>query len=353
MKKSVKVLALLMALCLVLSGCAKKEKELPNYSTGINADGYFEGVKATDYVTLPSLDKIVVSKAEIEKEIQDMLNSPDYMKANENKSTSRVIKDGDTVNIDYVGSIDGKEFSGGSTQGQGTEVIIGVTSYIDNFLEQLIGHVPGDKFDVNVTFPKDYGVEDLNGKAAVFKTTINYVVDYTKNTLNDDFVRDFFLESNGWATVDDLRAGVKGAIAEDVLYDACKFADKMPESVTEAYITRMVADIEGQAKAYGLDVDTFISYAYAGYGFSSMDQVKTSLSIYKDMAAREYMLYQAIAETKDIKVSDADIKEYYDNYGISKSDIKKVNEMYGEPYIKSMALYNKVVDCIHDMAVVE
>ncbi len=353
MKKSVKVLALLMAICLLFSGCSKKEKELPNYSTGINAEGYFEGVKATDYVTLPDLNKIKVSQAEIDKEINDMLNSQEYMKANQNKSASRVIKNGDTVNIDYVGSIDGKEFSGGSTQGQGTEVIIGVTSYIDDFLEQLIGHVPGDNFDVNVTFPENYGVEDLNGKDAVFKTTINYVVDYTKNTLNDDFVRDYFLEDQGWATVVDLKNGIKGLIAEDALYDACKFADSMPESVQEAYVTRMLSDIEGQAKAYGLDVDTFVAYAYQGYGFASLAQVKASLDIYKDMAAREFMLYQAVAETKDIKVTDADLNEYYDAYGITKSDIKKVNEMYGEPYVKSMALYNKVVDCIHDLAVVE
>ena len=87
--------------------------------------------------------------------------------------TSLTIADGDTVNIDYVGTIDGIEFDGGSTDGQGTDLVIGSGSYIDDFEEQLIGAHPGDTVDVNVTFPEDYGVEDLNGQDALFEVTIN------------------------------------------------------------------------------------------------------------------------------------------------------------------------------------
>ncbi len=83
------------------------------------------------------------------------------------------IKDGDTVNIDYVGSIDGVEFAGGNTQGAGTELTIGSGMYIDDFEEQLIGAHPGDKVDVVVTFPENYGNEELNGKEALFKVTVN------------------------------------------------------------------------------------------------------------------------------------------------------------------------------------
>ena len=68
--------------------------------------------------------------------------------------TSLTVEDGDTVNIDYVGSIDGVEFDGGSTNGQGTDLTIGSGLYIDDFEEQLIGSHPGDTVDVNVTFPK-------------------------------------------------------------------------------------------------------------------------------------------------------------------------------------------------------
>lgn len=87
--------------------------------------------------------------------------------------TSLEVKDGDTVNIDYVGSIDGVEFAGGNTQGMGTQLVIGSHSYIDDFEEQLIGHKVGEEVDVLVTFPEDYGKEDLNGKEALFKVVIN------------------------------------------------------------------------------------------------------------------------------------------------------------------------------------
>lgn len=87
--------------------------------------------------------------------------------------TSLIIEDGDTVNIDYVGSIDGVEFDGGNTQGQGTDLVIGSGSYIDDFEDQLIGAHPGDNVEVTVTFPEDYGNEELNGKEAIFDVTIN------------------------------------------------------------------------------------------------------------------------------------------------------------------------------------
>ena len=83
------------------------------------------------------------------------------------------VVDGDTVNIDYVGSIDGVEFEGGNTKGQGTTLKIGSNSYIDDFEEQLIGAHPGDEVDVYVTFPENYGKEELNGKEALFKVKVN------------------------------------------------------------------------------------------------------------------------------------------------------------------------------------
>lgn len=91
---------------------------------------------------------------------------------------SLTVEDGDTVNIDYVGSIDGVEFEGGSTDGAGTALKIGSGSYIDDFEEQLIGAHPGDQVEVNVTFPDDYSQADLQGKDAVFDVTVNGIYEY-------------------------------------------------------------------------------------------------------------------------------------------------------------------------------
>lgn len=87
--------------------------------------------------------------------------------------SSLEVKDGDTVNIDYVGKIDDVAFDGGSTDGNGTDLVIGSGSYIDNFEEQLIGAHPGDKVEVKVTSPDDYQATDLAGKEAVFDVTVN------------------------------------------------------------------------------------------------------------------------------------------------------------------------------------
>lgn len=88
--------------------------------------------------------------------------------------SSLTVEDGDTVNIDYVGSVDGVEFDGGSTQGNGADLTIGSGRYIDDFEEQLIGAHPGDEVEVYVTFPDPYqNNTDLSGKEALFEVTIN------------------------------------------------------------------------------------------------------------------------------------------------------------------------------------
>ena len=86
-----------------------------------------------------------------------------------------VVQAGDTINLDYVGSVDGIEFEGGSTQGQGTDLTLGSGTYIDGFEEAVEGHKVGENFDIHVTFPENYGNSDLAGKDAVFNITINGV----------------------------------------------------------------------------------------------------------------------------------------------------------------------------------
>ncbi len=93
--------------------------------------------------------------------------------ASYNTDTSLTVADGDTVIIDYTGYVDDVAFDGGSTDGNGADLTIGSGTYIDDFEEQLVGHNVGENVQVTVTFPEDYGVEELNGKEAVFDVTIN------------------------------------------------------------------------------------------------------------------------------------------------------------------------------------
>ena len=107
-------------------------------------------------------------------EAADTTTTPEATEApSYSTDTSLTVKDGDTVNIDYVGKIDGTAFDGGSTNGQGTDLEIGSGSYIDDFEDQLVGAHPGDEVEVTVTYPDDYGAADLAGKEAVFDVTVN------------------------------------------------------------------------------------------------------------------------------------------------------------------------------------
>ena len=107
-------------------------------------------------------------------EAADTTTTPEATEApSYSTDTSLTVNDGDTVNIDYVGKIDGTAFDGGSTNGQGTDLEIGSGSYIDDFEDQLVGAHPGDEVEVTVTFPDNYDAADLAGKEAVFDVTVN------------------------------------------------------------------------------------------------------------------------------------------------------------------------------------
>ena len=90
-----------------------------------------------------------------------------------NTTEGIVVQDGDYINLDYVGYLDGVPFDGGSTNGMGTTLLIGSGSYIEGFEEGIIGHAIGETFDLNLSFPEDYWNEEMAGKEVVFTTTVN------------------------------------------------------------------------------------------------------------------------------------------------------------------------------------
>src|SRR5699024_3285483 len=117
-------------------------------------NGYLKGVTAADYVTLPDDYAAITIDAALgevdEQDVTDYINSNILANfATVNQITDRAAADGDTVNIDYVGTIDGVAFEGGDTQGQGTDLELGSGAYIDGFEEQIVGNTPGETFDVN------------------------------------------------------------------------------------------------------------------------------------------------------------------------------------------------------------
>ena len=126
-------------------------------------------------IVTPTPEVTEAAEATTTPEATEATTTPEATEAAKklNTDSSLEVKDGDTVNIDYVGKIDGEAFDGGSTDGSGTDLVIGSGSYIDDFEDQLIGSHPGDEVEVTVTFPDDYQATDLAGKEAVFDVTVN------------------------------------------------------------------------------------------------------------------------------------------------------------------------------------
>ncbi|MBQ8970789.1 MAG: FKBP-type peptidyl-prolyl cis-trans isomerase, partial [Lachnospiraceae bacterium] len=129
-----------------------------DYSAGLTENGFIAGVTAKDYATLPDYKTIKLAKADVEysdEDVQSDIDSQLEQHKELNEDTALEVKDGDTVNIDYVGTIDGVEFDGGNSNGSGYDLEIGSGSFIDDFEQQLIGSHQGDSVTVAVTFPED------------------------------------------------------------------------------------------------------------------------------------------------------------------------------------------------------
>ena len=377
MKKLISPLSLLLATVFVLftlAGCstaknatddseptesaAETDSDAFSYSDGIGEDGYFMNINAKDYVQLCSYMGVTIpsDKHQITDEaVQEQIDTLMANYATKENVTDRAVKSDDTLNIDYVGTVNGEAFDGGSTNGAGTEVIIGTTQYIDDFLEQLIGHTPGETFDVNVTFPADYGVDTLNGKDAVFAVTINYIVKSTTPELTDSFVSENMATDYGWTTVTQMKDSIKSDLQNSAIADfmqAYIVANSTVTSLPDALLTyqenSMVTYYQSYADNNSMTIEDVISA-----NFDNCSTVEDMLQASKDdntKSADFSLIIQAIAKDAGITVSDEDVAAYFKEY-VGTDDYSKYEDFYGMPYLKYMVLNQKVMDLLKDNAV--
>ena len=334
----------------IIGGNQKADYDLTDFapSDGLDINGFFKNIKASDYVSLPEYKGVPISAAileaneeEVEEQIELILD--DYTTHEE--ITERAIENGDTVNIDYVGMIDGVAFDGGSTGGMGTDVTIGVTNYIDNFLEQLLGHFAGDRFDVYVTFPVDYGVDSLNGKEAVFDVTINTLYgDEIRAEMSDAIANDY-----GFDNVEDLKQDIrdwlvmqnKSDFFTELIYNAELIKD-VPQQVMDYIVKSDLSEYQYYADSYGISLDEFM-YEYVGYENTDV-YLEYNAETYKNNAL--YCLaIQAIAEKEGLSVTDMDVSD---------AGLSDYVESYGMPYLKQYVLQTITVPSfVIDNAVAE
>ena len=306
------------------------------YSSGLSDNGFFD-LKAADNITLPTYLGVSLPEDILTLDTDELGYQLDTIRqeyATYEELKDRAIVDGDTVNMDYVGKVDGTEFSGGSTGGAGTSVTIGTTQYIDDFLEQLIGHKPGETFDIEVTFPTPYtSSPDLSGKDAVFTVTINYIQgEQSIPELNDQMASDY-----GFNTPQELIASIeqwlisnqKTDYIKDLLADASH--TQIPDSVIKYITLTDLFQYQYYAQMMQITLDEYM-VTYGGY--DSLAAYLTANQEAYQASARYCLAIQAIAEKEGLSVDDATL-----NASIFGTYV----ENYGTAYAKMLCLQNIVV----------
>jgi len=323
-------------------------------SEGIADNGFWKGIKALDYVEIFNYKALPVpsevynlSDEGLQLQINKIL--ADY--SSYEQVLDRAVAAGDMVNIDYVGSIDGVEFEGGSTRGLGTDVVAGGKDYIDDFLDQIIGHKPGETVNVEVTFPNNYHVEDLMGKDALFITKINYISEYPK--LTDKFVLDNLSNIYGWTTADELKDGLRSEFHDIAIQNAIPEyifnylsyevpVKSVPDQLIRYQEQVMMSNVKEYADYYNMGLDEFLMMSEGISGVEELIQINRD----KNLAmATNSLVLQAVAEDAGFSVSEEDLKKYFTEF-VGTSDYSEFEMLYGLPYLKQFVLHKKVHDYI-------
>lgn len=235
------------------------------------------------------------------------------------------VEDGDVANIDYVGTVDGEEFDGGSATGY--NLTIGSGNFIDGFEDGLIGAEVGSTKELNLTFPDDYTNTDLAGKAVVFTVTVNGI--YTANTLTsfdevtDDYVADA-LGSYGISTVDDLTAEIKSTLESqnessktsdtqtkvlETLVDGCEVT--LPDGLLDERVERVMSQIETSAESYDMESEDYVSQYY---GYDDMDEFKEYVSETLEEQLVQELILEAIVQDQKATITVGDVNDFVNSY---------------------------------------
>lgn len=336
MKK--RILAGLLAGTMILTGCAG--------STGLETDE----IKITCYkgVEISEIEKPAeITDEDVEVEIQTMLEA----NATITEITDRAVQDGDTVDINFIGKVDGEEFDGGSADNY--SLVIGSGTFIDGFEDSIIGHETGDTFDWNGQFPEEY-TEELAGKDCVFTITVNQITVEEQSELNDAFVKTV---SETATTVEEYREEIKTQL-EEAAQDEYDYSIKSaawnavldntevlvwPESVDETY-NNLIEQYQSIAEYYSMDYEEFI-VAQMG---TTLEEFEAEMLSQVQESEKEMIAAAAIAEKEGIELTDEVYEEQLaymaELYGYE--DAEAVKEVAEEEELREIALAFLVMDFV-------
>lgn len=341
MKKKIIALALAVLSCFTMVACSDEGKELKD----MNLSKYMELGEYTNVEVSPLMYQL--SEVRVQEEMQELFNSQvvDF------GITDRAVATGDIVNIDFVGYIDGVEFEGGSGQ---YNLEIGSGDFIDGFEDGLIGVMPGETVELNLTFPVDYGSVDLAGKDVLFEVKVNHIVP----EMTDEIIAKFNNENySNYAEMEEFVTGlvqaevdlenkdrvIKAAMQKIISNTTFK---EIPEFLIEQQKTIIENKISATLESSGVDVDveTYLTIMYG----STLEQTA-------EANVKERLVIQAIANEAGIEVTDEELdsalEEVGANYGVTGEEMLTMMG-YDRAYYREFLIGMEVYEYVYENAVV-
>ena len=353
MKKNVRLILCCAAVVMLAAGCGKKSDTTETTTAAETTEaeitdkgevtklGQYKGIEVTKEDT-------TVTDAELDQRIASILQANPEI----TEITDRPAAEGDTVNIDYVGKKDGVAFDGGTAEGYDLE--LGSDAFIDGFEDGLIGANVGEERSLNLTFPEDYGNADLAGQAVVFDVTVNKIEEKKNAILDDAFVQ----RVSDFSTVDEFKADTMAALQEEKEQSAAQQVEddafaaavdnseySLNEAAVEQQYNNQLTYYENMFSSYGFTMES-----YAEMIGQTEDEFKETLHTAAENAIKQQLLIDAVAEKEGLTVEDADRESLAENYG---TDLKTLQDTYGEDMVDQTALIYKVVEFIGSNAVVK
>jgi len=366
LRKTNKLLAL--ALCVSLSvtalgGCGSEKKETKKAESGEKTDETKKSENplienAASYVDLVDYKTVELKKSDIDQAVQDKMNQELDTYATYKKIKKGKVKSGDTVNIFYVGRMDGVAFDGGSCTKDkypdGFDLTIGSNSFIDGFEDALIGKTVGKTYDIDVTFPESYpNNPDLAGKPAVFTVTLNHLRgDKIKAKFDDEFVKKNLTQ---YDSVKDYKSkNRKTIIRSKAMEQVCQDSEvkSYPEDKVEEMRTQLDTSITSFVTRQNMKMADYLAQnqmTQEEYDKQLEENAKTDVG--------NQIVYNAIAQAEKIEVSEdeyqTELNTYLTNYGCkSETELDTTfTTNYGttaKNIIYNELLYGKVADYLVD-----
>lgn len=303
MKKKYAVLAAgVLAAALALTGCS--------------------GEISNDYITISQYKGVEAEAGDTtevtDEDVDTQIDSTRQMYA-ELENVDRPAENGDTVTIDYVGTLNGEAFEGGSSEDYQLE--LGSGTFIDGFEDGIVGHSAGETFDLNLTFPDDYGSTDLAGKDVVFTVTLKTVSISNVPELNDEFVQSVSEDSS---TVEEYREEVR-QMPEDNYAESAQLTltenawsavmdntevKQYPDGAVDEMKNTIREQYQNMADSYGMEFADFLS-SYMGM---DEDTFEEQLQTAAENQVKQDLIVDLIIDEENLDVSDAALEEIYNQY---------------------------------------